>query len=404
METESGRQRPLEEVAHGGWDAIVIGAGPAGSVAALHLARAGRRALLTDRAAFPREKVCGDALIPDAIACLRRAGLWEEVRSAGYAPATATVFSPSRHELDVPGDYLTVKRRVLDNLLAGAASEAGAPFCRAAARSIRASSGGVTVRFEGDAREFQARAVILATGADVSLARGLGMVDSPGPTAFAMRCYVRSDLALDRLVVAYDRSTLPGYAWIFPMGNREFNVGCGVLARDGKPPVNLKAAYEGFMTSFPLARELSAKSQGSTPLKGAMLRCGLRGTRVLAEGPVVAVGETIGATFPYTGEGIGKAMETGEMAASMLSQALEVGDMRALEVLGEAIEERLRPRYLGYEVAERWFARPWLNDFLVKRGRTSPFVQRVLPEIFAERADPREVFSPWGLIKILVGR
>jgi geranylgeranyl reductase family protein len=399
----SAGQRPLEEVGHEGWDVLVAGAGPAGSMAALHLARKGRRVLLADRAAFPREKVCGDALIPDAVACLRRAGLWEEVRDAGYAPAAATVFSPSRYELDVPGEYLTLKRQVLDDLLAGAAAEAGAVFCRAAVRAAEAVAGGVAVRFEGDARDFRSRALILATGAGVSLARGLGMVEAPAPTAFAMRCYVKSEMDLDRLVVAYDRSTLPGYAWIFPMGEGECNVGCGVLAREGKPSVNLKEAYEKFMRSFPLARELSEKARASTPLKGAMLRCGLRGTRVLAPGPVIAVGEAIGTTFPYTGEGIGKAMETGEMAASFLAEALEAGHAGRLASLPDELEARLRKRYRGYEVAERWFARPWLNDYLVKRGRTSAFVKRTLPEIFAERADPKEVFSLRGLIKIVLG-
>lgn len=403
MEKGSALQRPLAEVTHQGWDVIVAGAGPAGSMAALHLARAGRRVLLADKAAFPREKVCGDALIPDAIACLRRAGLWEAVRASGYASATATVFSPSRHELDVPGDYLTVKRVVLDDLLAGAASVSGARFCRGAVRGVEATEGGLRVQFEGDAREFAAGAVILATGADVTLAGGLGMVEAAAPSAFAMRCYVRSGLELDRLVVAYDRSTLPGYAWIFPLGGGEFNVGCGVIARDGKPPSNLKAMYDSFLASFPLGRELKEKAVASTPPKGAMLRCGLKGTRVLAKGPVIAVGEVIGTTFPYTGEGIGKAMETGEMVAGRLAEALATGRHEGLQAIPLDLERSLRPRYRGYEVAERWFARPWLNDFVVKRGRTSRFVQRALPEIFAERTDPRVVFSPLGLLKIALG-
>lgn len=404
--TSSGddcRQEALTTVPEAGWDVIVVGAGPAGSMAALDLAEAGLRVLMVDRHAFPREKVCGDALIPDAIAVLRRKGLWDEVRAAGFWTERAVVFSPSRHRMAVPGEYLTVKRVVLDHILARAAVRRGAVFAEGKATDVRPEDGGVAVAFEAEPRVFRSRLAILATGADVALPDRLGMVERRAPSAFAMRCYVRSRLALDELLITYDRSTIPGYAWIFPVGGGEFNVGCGLISRDGAPPSNLKAVYESFLRSFPVAREMMAGAESSTPLRGARLRCGLTGTRPLHEGCLVAAGEAIGATFPYTGEGIGKAMETGLMAAEAAARALASGSRAPLEDFPGKLERELRPRYRGYEIAERWFGSPKINDFVVKRGDRSRFLRNKLPEIFAEREDPRVVFSAWGLVKVALG-
>ena len=396
-------QLPIGEVKEQEWAVIVIGAGPAGSMTALHLSRRGHRVLLVDRQAFPREKVCGDALIPDSIAGLKRAGLWESVRAEGFPLDLAVAYSPSRHSMEVPAEYLTIKRERLDHILALSAASAGALLCRGKVASLTKESDCVALTFADDQRPFRTQIAVVATGADVALSQSLDLVERPAASAFAMRCYVRSSLELNRLVVAYDRSTLPGYAWIFPMGSGEFNVGCGVVARHVRQGVNLRDAYERFTHEFPLAKELMAKSDGATPLKGAQLRCGLEGTRPTDGSAVLAVGEAIGSTFPYTGEGIGKAMETGEMAACLVDEALNAGTSDALSRFPRLLESDLKPRYAGYEVAERWFAHPWLNDLITRRASRSDFLRRVLPEIFSERADPRLVFSPWGLAKVLLG-
>src|SRR6185295_19531585 len=96
------------------WDVVVVGAGPAGATAAAHLARAGRDVLLLDRARFPRDKVCGDALIPDAIAALDRLGALDAVREQGWPVRATSVFSPSRIAFELPGTFITLKRQRLD--------------------------------------------------------------------------------------------------------------------------------------------------------------------------------------------------------------------------------------------------------------------------------------------------
>lgn len=382
------------------WDAVVVGAGPAGSIASTVLARAGCATLLLDRERFPREKVCGDGLIQDAVNCLSRLGLLDEVDAQAYRTRRASVFSPARYEVAIEGDFRTVRRDVLDDLLARAATRSGADFAMADVASIEQCAPDLArVRVRGEAAPIDARVVLIATGADIALAKSVGLVSRPGHSAVAVRTYVHSTRALDRLVVSYDRSILPGYAWIFPMGGGVFNVGCGVFhARRGRAPANLRSMLDRFLAEFPIARELMDHATDRTPLRGAALRCGLSGAIAHREGTVLAIGETLGATFPFTGEGIGKAMETGEIAGAIVAEAITRGEIDRLAALPARLGEVLAPRYRGYEIAERWLSIPWLNDFVGWRARKSASLRRALEGILNETVDPEDVFSVRALV------
>lgn len=170
-------QVDVDAVPDGPWDVAVLGAGPAGSMAALVLARLGRRVLLLDRSSCPRGKVCGDALIPDALRCLANVDLVDEVRVLGYEVRTVSIYSAGRVRFDVPSSCVTLKRERLDAFLANRAVEVGACFARAHVRAIQPESAGVRVVVGGRAMPFAARHVITATGADVSLLGPHGLVD-----------------------------------------------------------------------------------------------------------------------------------------------------------------------------------------------------------------------------------
>ena len=116
----------------------------------------------------------------------------------------------------------------------------------------------------------------------------------------------------------------------------------------------------------------------------------------------MVIGEAIGATFPFTGEGIGKAMETGELAAEVASRALGEADFDHLKEFPQRLERELKPKFLGYQLAQDWLSRPWLNDLVARRIRKSRFLQELVQGIVNETVDPREVFSVRGLVRSFV--
>jgi flavin-dependent dehydrogenase len=117
---------------------------------------------------------------------------------------------------------------------------------------------------------------------------------------------------------------------------------------------------------------------------------------------VLAIGESIGATFPFTGEGIGKAMETGELAARVAGEALISRDFSVLSKFPALLERELKPKFLGYQIAEDWFSTPWVNDFMARRIRSSRFMRESIAGIVNETVDPRRIFSVRGVIRSLM--
>lgn len=395
-------QVPLRDVAGTSWPVAIVGCGPAGALAALHLARRGVRVVAVEKQRFPRDKVCGDALIPDAIRALDRAGLLDEVRARGREAHRLMLYSPSRLAVPVQARALTIARTELDAILAHAAARAGATVAQGAVRAIERDGGEVRIRFD-DAEPIVARIAVVATGADIRLLREVATFDRRQASAVAVRRYIRSSAAIDDLVISFDRSIVPGYAWIFPMPEGVYNVGCGIVYdAASRARADLSHKLDSFLREFPAAREIMSAASDVGPLRGATLRTGLAGLRGVHAPNVLAIGECIGTTYPLSGEGIGKAMETGELAADVVARALEADDLSLLGQFAERLVA-LRPLYDAYAAGEAWLARPWLNDAIARLARRSAYARRAFSEILAETTTPRAIFSVRGVVRMLTG-
>lgn len=281
------------------FDVAVVGAGPAGSAAALAARREGATVLLLDRSDFPRDKPCGDGIAAEAVTVLDELGV--HGATDGYPPI-------ERLRLVAPGGAAvarrlpraahTVPRRVFDERLVRAAVAAGADLRRHTVRSIHDDGTGVTVD-----DQFRAGVLIGADGARSVVRRALGhAVNPPGHLAVAIRGYAPTTNTTEQVIVTTEQRW-PAYAWEFPLGDGTANVGYGEVLR-GEP---LSKSY--------LRERLDHLIPGSRPtaVRGHHLPLSTRRPPAV-RGRVLLAGDALSLINPFTGEGIFYAVVSGALA------------------------------------------------------------------------------------------
>jgi len=392
-------------------DVLVVGAGPSGSACAQWLARAGFDVVLADQRVFPRDKTCGDGLIPDAHAALKRLGVYDAVMAAAHRLDRVACVGPMGGRITVPGALAVLPRRQLDDMLCRAAQAAGARLVAPLRFEAPLLDGervvGARLRDGSASHVLRADWVVLATGATPQAMLAAGLCDRQSPSGVALRGYVRNDSPAARLTemeVVWHRRLRPGYGWVFPCGDGVFNVGVGVFhGHDRAPPeVNLRRMFDEFCSFHAPLRALMQGGQLQGELKGAPLRCTLEGARSSRPG-LLATGETLGSTYAFTGEGIGKAMETGMLAAEALIETRRAGlDDAGVRARYDAALAALRPRFALYEKANRVNRWPWLVDLVIWRAKRNPRMRQRMSRVLDESINPGALFSLRGLSRLLL--
>jgi geranylgeranyl reductase family protein len=395
-------------------DVLVVGAGPSGSACAQMLARGGLDVVLVDAQAFPRDKVCGDGLIPDAHAALQRLGVLGEVMAAAQPVGHVACIGPRGGRIDVPGELAVLPRRQLDDIVCRAAVKAGARLFAPARFEAPIEEGGRVVgarlKVNGALHELRARWVVLATGAVPQALIAAGVCERRTPSAVALRAYVKNDAMADRITemeVVWHRELRNGYGWIFPCGNGVFNIGAGIVHsrgvdRKGLADANLRHLFDAFTRIHAPAHALMQGGTVVGELKGAPLRCSLNGARYSRPGLLVT-GEAAGSTYSFTGEGIGKALETGLLAAESLLQGerqpRSEADTRAAYETGL---RGLKPRFDLYEKANKINAHPWLADLVIWRAQRSPRLLKRVSGLLNETSNPGHLLTLKGLSRLFL--
>ncbi len=379
------------------WDVVIIGAGPAGSTAATLLARLGHRVLLVDKSHFPREKVCGDILLPDTMRSLRRLGLEETIASRAFALGRLRGVSTGGTEFLIEGNYYSLKREKFDLCLVQESARSGAVCCCGEVVSLNDNASEDVIATFRSGETARARLAVIATGADGTLAKQSGIAVDSKVNAVALRAYVQSSHVIPEGILCYHKEIAPGYAWIFPLGEGLYNVGCGVTLSDTKH-YNLKKMYQTFLAEYQPARDLLAQGRQMTHLGGGAIRFGLIDLAQAVKGRILAVGETIGTTLPFTGEGIGTAMQSAEMAVETVHEALQSGDPALLNSYPDRLME-FKPLFRGYDAAQRWLRFPLFNDLAARRIRSSKYLKELCSGVVAGQTDPREIYSLKGILK-----
>ncbi|PMR60864.1 FAD-dependent oxidoreductase [Verrucosispora sp. ts21] len=397
-------------------DVIVVGAGPGGSATAYHLARHGVRVLLLEKTEFPREKVCGDGLTPRAVRQLIRMGV-DTSTEAGWLHnrGLRVIGGGVRLELDWPDlasfpNYGLVRTRLdFDDLLAKRAVSAGADL-RTSVNVIGPvlDDNGRVIGVEAETgpdkapATFHAPLVVAADGVSGRFPLALGLAKREDrPIGVAVRRYYRSEVRHDddyleswlELRAKGTGELLPGYGWIFGLGDGRVNVGLGILnSSSAFGKTNYRRLLTDWLANTPPEWGMTDETNAEGPTLGAALPMGFNRVPHYTRG-VMLVGDSGGMVNPFNGEGIAYAMESGELAAEVAAQALARPAGAERERALMAYPQELRTRFGGYYrlggIFVKLIGRPEVMRVATKHGMPHPTLMRFVLKLLANLTDPR---------------
>jgi menaquinone-9 beta-reductase len=405
-------------------DVIVVGAGPAGATTAYHLAQAGLDVLLLEKTAFPREKVCGDGLTPRAVRQLTRMGI--DITTPGWIRNHGLRIVGGGHHLELPWpdlasfpDYGMVRTRYdFDEILAEQAQKVGARLQQRTAVTapvvdevtgrvvgVKARAVDDNGRRTGDEADYRAPVVVAADGVSARLALAMGWRKRDDrPMGVAVRTYYTSprhdDDWMESWLELWDRnrgeggdaSLLPGYGWIFGVGDGTANVGLGILnTSEAFGKIDYKDVLRRWVANTP--EEWGFRDHNMVgEIRGAALPMGFNRKPHYQDG-LLLVGDSGGMVNPFNGEGIAYAMESGAMAAEVVAEALSRPEGPGRELALSGYPRALDATYGGYYTLGRLFARaignPQVMKYGTRHGLPRPLLMKFTLKLLANLTDPR---------------
>lgn len=398
------------------FDVIIVGAGPAGSTAALYLGKAGKKVLLIDKAEFPREKICGDAQGRKALSIIKELGLYEAYKGIeGQEIYGITLSSPNGTtvEFDVesrdkPAPGYTHKRKVFDNFLFQNAKKMVETKILNVEDIIVENGnvkGIVGVNKNNETERIYAKIVLAADGALSVLARKFGIDKNP-PEHFitAVRTYFKGVTGMtDRIEIHVLKELVPGYFWIFPLPNDEANVGLGMIVKDmAKKKIVLKDALLRIIKEHPLFVERFKNAQMLEEVKGWSLPIASFKRKCYGNG-ILFLGDAAGLIDPLSGEGVGNAMISGRIASIVCLEALEKNSFheaflkRYDKLLWNEIGEEIKINYRLQRLGKMF---PGLIDKLLDKAKKDENFKKKV-EAYLPNAKARKKLASFDFLSIL---
>ena len=378
------------------YDLIVVGAGPGGSSVAYYAARSGLNVLLLDRQEFPRDKPCGDGLMPHAAEEVSLMGLGDWLEESPHGKFSGfTIYTKTAHlrqkvppTLHGPHGYV-IKREETDAKILERAKEAGAEFrsgvrATSLVRNFNGAVAGIEATENGEQLRFDAPLVVAADGVGGFAAEGM----KAHQNAVARRQYFKNVNGPDQehlhLFISEDLNRVgAGYGWVFYFGDGSANVGAGVSTRSlEKSGRNLKDYFDRFLEEPEIARWLrDAEPDG--PPKSWSLKMGMWGAKRYAQG-LLMVGDAGSMIHPISGEGVGYALESGRLAASWAHEAHTRDDFSSSLLSGyekQLKRQRAKEHYAGHALVNL-VPNLEMMEPLFKACEKDPAARKTLVETF----------------------
>ena len=402
------------------YDVIIVGAGPAGSTAALYAHRLGLNCILLDKAVFPRDKICGDALSGKSVRLMRELNLLEGVEELEGSEINRITFgSPSHSQFDVHlkgnknNDYITkgyvVPRKIFDNFLFKKADELTETRQGFTVNDIIYQNDNISgvkgINIEGKEEILNAPIIMGCDGANSIVARKLGLYEMDMEnTAVAIRCYYEGVEGLsNQIELHYVSEVKPGYFWLFPAGNGKANIGIGLSKNDAKKEdrtlrqiMDEIVQSDYFRSRFGNARPLEKPVGWNLPLGRIQRKNHGNGFMLL--------GDAAGLVDPFTGEGIGNAMVAAKYAMQVASKAKNHKDYSERsfseydQLLWDDIGGELRTSTKLQSLARSSF----LLNFVINRAARNEEVQSIISGMLSHEIPKDELSSPMFYLKILL--
>ena len=405
-----------------------MGAGPGGATAALHLARAGQPCQLLDRASFPRDKICGDALSGKVLSELRQLG----GPLGGQLAATAAeaqsrgilFFAPNGRPLRVPlrpagtpagaaPDGYVLPRLDFDNLLIEEVRQHPEIDLRENCDVARTERGGRGWRLfdKQDNLLADCRLLLVANGAQSAFVRQVaGQALDLRHHCAGLRAYYRgvADLNPEHFIeLHFLPELLPGYLWVFPMAAPgHANVGVGMLSRDvARNHVKLREKFLHLLATHPMLAPRFAQAERLEPVRGWGLPLGSK-RRPLSGPGYMLLGDAGSLIDPFSGEGISHAMVSGRYAAKRALEALAANDLSAKFLAGydAGVWRRLGQELRISTALQRLLRWPTLFNFVANRAASSPTLAATLSQMFVDIDLRARLRQPRFYMELLLGK
>lgn len=414
------------------YDVIVVGAGPGGSSTAAYLGRAGMKTLLLDKAKFPRDKTCGDALSGKSMTVVRELGLEKEIEKRPHARIGGVLFSsPSGHVASIPfpktdpnrkgGRGYCMRRMHTDYMFFSAAKKTKNvdTLEKFQATEVVIENGyavGVkAIDLNSKDRkqvEFRANVVVGADGVNSIVARsvlGEKATLDPKHSCDAVRAYYDgiSGMTGD-IEIHFFESIQPGYFWIFPLEDGKANVGLGLVSSDLQKRIkggqkNLIGMLNDAIANEPIIKDRFKNAKPEGQITGWRLPFGSKRRQAAGNGWVL-VGDAASLVDPFSGEGVGNATTAGRLASQQIAEAIKEGDVsqKRLCEYEKALWKKLGPELDTSYKMQNVGRNKWLLDLVVSKAQNKPEIREFISASLANEEAKKKFENPLFYLKILL--